>query len=154
MKKCSNLFFCYTWIIDSYILIKTTIKKAKLTSGSNHYFIPLMWIELIFLGFYYSNIFLWKLLSPSDVCSGGDFNTFSSTLCFFFPGLFMRTDTQKMSVSSTEPWSTATQSSPSWPSSKLWPTSRLNMKNPPERYDCLYRYRYIHTLAAVEKYIW
>lgn len=42
-----------------------------------------MWIEQIFLGFYYS-IFLWKLLSPSDVCSGGDFNTFSSTLCFFF----------------------------------------------------------------------
>lgn len=52
----------------------------------------------------------------------------------FSPGLFTRMDTQKMSVGSTERSSTATQSSPLWPSSKPWPTSRLTMRSLPERY--------------------
>lgn len=53
---------------------------------------------------------------------------FSLTFPLVSAGLFMRTDIQKMSASSTEPLSTATQSSPSWPSSKQWATSRLTMR--------------------------
>lgn len=39
-------------------------------------------------------------------------------------GSSMRMATQRMSVSSTERWSTATPSSRWWPSSKPWPASR------------------------------
>lgn len=41
-----------------------------------------------------------------------------------FSGSSMKTDTRRMSVSSTERWCTATPSSPWWPSLKPWPASR------------------------------
>lgn len=46
----------------------------------------------------------------------------------------MRTDTQKTSVNITEQLSTATQFSPSWPSSKPCPTSRSTTRTLLERF--------------------
>nr|KAF6420381.1 G protein subunit alpha i2 [Molossus molossus] len=48
-------------------------------------------------------------------------------------GSSTRTATRKRSAGSTGQWSTATPSSPSWPSSKPWAICRLTLPTPPAR---------------------
>lgn len=72
---------------------------------------------------------IWRSIGFSNQCrkSGADliYLTFSA-------GSSTRRGTQKRNVSSTRLWSTATQSSPSSPSSEPWGASRLTLAMPRE----------------------